>query len=107
VFDGLVGDVDRTSSAHLIERLVEIVPRPWAEYGRSGKPLTQNKLARLLRPLHIASEQIRFGSGDNCKGYYRHAFEEVWDRPFAGSASTSSFATSRAAEKSLSFSSAV
>jgi hypothetical protein len=47
VFDGLKTDVDRISSAHLIEKLVGIVPRPWAEYGRSGKPLTQNKLARL------------------------------------------------------------
>src|SRR5215831_5283987 len=77
VFDGLVTDKDRISSAHLIERLVEIVPRPWAEYGRTGKPLTQNGLARLLRPLRIAPEQIRFDTGENCKGYHRHTFEET------------------------------
>src|SRR5215831_7529211 len=80
VFDGLVTDKDRISSAHLIERLVEIVPRPWAEYGRTGKPLTQNGLARLLRPLRIAPEQIRFDTGENCKGYHRHTFEETWGR---------------------------
>jgi len=80
VFDGLVSDKDRISSAHLIERLVEIVPRPWAEYGRTGKPLTQNGLARLLKPLRIAPEQIRFETGENLKGYYRHSFEEAWDR---------------------------
>ena len=34
LFDGLVSDRDRISSAHLIEKLCEIVPRPWAEYGR-------------------------------------------------------------------------
>ena len=56
VFDELA--IKTISSAHLIEKLVEIVPRPWGEYGRSGKPLTQNKLARLLKPLGIASEHI-------------------------------------------------
>jgi putative DNA primase/helicase len=80
VFNGLVSDKDRISSAHLIERLVEIVPRPWSEYGRTGKPLSQNGLARLLKPLGITSQQIRFTSGDNCKGYYRKQFEEAWER---------------------------
>jgi Protein of unknown function (DUF3631) len=47
-------NVGTISSAHLIEELVKIMPRPWGEYGRSGKPLTQNKLARLLKPLGIA-----------------------------------------------------
>ena len=56
VFDGLTSDTDRISSAHLIEKLCEIVPRPWAEYGKSGKPLTQNKLARLLKPLAIVPQ---------------------------------------------------
>jgi putative DNA primase/helicase len=49
IFDTL--ESDRLSSAALIEHLVEIMPRPWAEYGKSGKPITQNKLARLLQPL--------------------------------------------------------
>jgi Protein of unknown function (DUF3631) len=47
VFDQL--GRDRISSAELIEKLCEIPGRPWAEFGKSGKPLTQNKLARLLR----------------------------------------------------------
>jgi hypothetical protein len=79
VFDGLVSDKDRISSAHLIERLVEIVPRPWAEYGRSGKPLTQNKLARLLKPLGIVPQKIRIGI-ETPNGYHRHQFQEAWDR---------------------------
>jgi hypothetical protein len=79
VFDKLVSDKDRISSAHLIEGLVEIVPRPWAEYGRSGKPLTQNKLARLLKPLGIKPQVVRIGT-ETPSGYYRHQFDEAWDR---------------------------
>ena len=33
-------------------------PRPWAEYGKSGKPLTQNRLARLLKPLGIVPQRF-------------------------------------------------
>lgn len=79
VFDKLVSDKDRISSAHLIEGLVEIVPRPWAEYGRSGKAITQNKLARLLKPLGIAPQKVRIGT-ETPNGYHRHQFQEAWDR---------------------------
>jgi putative DNA primase/helicase len=79
VFEGLTGDKDRISSAHLIERLCEIVPRPWAEYGKSGKPLTQNKLARLLKPLGIVPQKVRIGT-ETPNGYHRHQFEEAWER---------------------------
>jgi hypothetical protein len=41
-------------SADLVQRLIELEGRPWAELGRSGKPLTQNSLARLLKPLGSA-----------------------------------------------------
>jgi putative DNA primase/helicase len=79
VFDGLTSDKDRISSAYLIEKLCEIVPRPWAEYGRSGKPLTQNKLARLLKPLGIVPQVLRIGI-ETPSGYYRRQFEEAWER---------------------------
>jgi hypothetical protein len=73
-------DKDRISSAELIEKLVEIVPRPWGEYGKSGKPLTQNKLARLLKPLGINPQVLRIGTGKTPSGYYWHQFEEACDR---------------------------
>ena len=79
VFDELASDKDRVSSAHLIEKLCEIVPRPWGEYGKSGKPLTQNKLARLLKPLAIVPQKVRIGT-ETPNGYYRSQFEEVWER---------------------------
>jgi hypothetical protein len=79
VFDGLTSDADRIPSARLIDRLVEIVPRPWGEYGKSGKPITQNKLARLFKPLGIVPQVIRIGTATP-HGYYRHQFEEAWER---------------------------
>jgi uncharacterized protein DUF3631 len=75
IFDQL--KVGTISSAGLIEKLVEIVPRPWGEYGKSGKAITQNKLARLLKPLAITTELI--GTG-RISGYKRERFEEAFDR---------------------------
>jgi hypothetical protein len=46
-------------SAELATRLVAIEGRPWAEFGRGGKPITQNKLARLLAPLKIKPYRTR------------------------------------------------
>src|SRR5262249_9178046 len=79
VFDGLVSDEDRISSAHLIEKWADLVPGPGVEYARPGNPLTQNGPARLLKPLAITSQTIRIGD-DTAKGYYHHQFEEAWER---------------------------
>jgi hypothetical protein len=77
VFDA-IGE-DRISSARLIEKLVEIVPRPWGEYGKSGKEITQHQLARLLKPLGIPTQKVP--SGDTrVNGYFRADFEEAFER---------------------------
>jgi hypothetical protein len=70
---------DRISSAHLIEKLCEIVPRPWAEYGKNGKEITQHQLARLLKPLGIPTRKIGSGA-DRVNGYLRADFEEAFER---------------------------
>jgi hypothetical protein len=72
--------LDKLASDLLVERLVGIDGHPWAEYGRNDKPLTKNKLARLLKPLGIAPEQIRFTADDSRKGYWRHHFDEAFER---------------------------
>jgi putative DNA primase/helicase len=72
--------LDRVASADLITRLVEIEPRPWAEYGRSGKPITQNKLARLLAPLKIAPTRQRLADGSNVRAYGRWQFKDAFAR---------------------------
>jgi Protein of unknown function (DUF3631) len=38
------------TSADLVAALVADPERPWATWGKNDKPLTQNQLARLLRP---------------------------------------------------------
>ena len=75
VFSAL--NLDEISSADLIERLCAIVPRPWNEMGRPPKPMTQNKLARLLKPLAIGPELI---GQDRLSGYKLARFEEAFAR---------------------------
>jgi Protein of unknown function (DUF3631) len=71
--------VTEITSAHLIERLCEIVPRPWTEMGKPPKPMTQNKLARLLKGL-VGSELI---GEDRLAGYRLARFEEAFARYLA------------------------
>jgi hypothetical protein len=66
-------------SADVIRNLVEIEGRPWAEFGRSRKPLTQNKLARLLKPVGVFPKPI--GPVDaRLRGYVRDDFKEAFER---------------------------
>jgi putative DNA primase/helicase len=74
-----VEPVDRISSADLVAALVAIEGRPWAELGKSRKPLTQNGLARRLKPLAITSENIRIGDKVP-KGYLLVWFREAFSR---------------------------
>jgi hypothetical protein len=85
IFDGCPGTedaaaaVDRVPSAFLVERLVKIEGRPWAEW-KGGKPISQNTLARHLGRFGIVSSTVRFNSGHTAKGYYRSAFDDAFDR---------------------------
>jgi putative DNA primase/helicase len=74
---------DRISSRTLVERLVELDDRPWAEIGRARKPLTENMLGRLLRTFrdrNLRSSTIRFADDSKAKGYYRAAFDDAFAR---------------------------
>src|SRR5215510_11642616 len=69
------------SSADLVKALVAIERRPWAERGKNGKrgkPLTQFKLAQMLKPLAIAPGHI--GSEARVRGYKLWQFEEAFSR---------------------------
>ena len=85
VFDGCPGaedataSVDRLPSAFLVERLIKIEGRPWAEW-KGGKPITQNTLARHLARFGIVSGTVRFNSDHTAKGYHRSAFDDAFDR---------------------------
>ena len=70
---------DRLASAEIRDGLVAMEDRPWAEW-KSGKALTTNQLARLLKPFGVSpTGTIRVGA-KTPKGYYRHQFESVWER---------------------------
>jgi hypothetical protein len=73
----------RLASAEICEALTAIEGRPWAEWkaskGGSPKPITPNQLARLLKDFHVVPDTVRIGTRTP-KGYYRHQFEEAWQR---------------------------
>jgi hypothetical protein len=74
-------NTDRLPSGSLVAVLVEIEGRPWAEY-RRGKPMTQNQLARALKPIGIAPEVIRTGDS-TARGYTLGQFGEAFERYLA------------------------
>lgn len=70
---------DKLTSADLVEALVKIEGRPWAELGRNRKPLTQNRLARMLKPLGIAPAKIRVAD-KTPNGYLATLFADAFAR---------------------------
>jgi hypothetical protein len=69
---------EELGSADICEWLAQKDARPWAEFSR-GRPITQNGLARLLRPYKITSGSVH-PYGSTIKGYKRKEFEEAWER---------------------------
>ena len=78
--------VDRLASADLVAALHALEDRPWAEFGRSEKPISPNQLARLLKAFVIVPGTIRTDAGTP-KGYKLEAFVDAFDRylPFGAS----------------------
>jgi len=74
IFVGL----DKISSKVLIEKLIKVEDHPWSEW-RKGKSITQNGLARLLKPFNILSKTIRTGDG-TAKGYTLEQFIDPFKR---------------------------
>lgn len=71
--------LDRMASAELVDALVAIEGRPWAEWGKSGKPITANGLARMLAPFAIVPDTMRLGDRTP-KGYHLAHFDDVFSR---------------------------
>jgi hypothetical protein len=74
--------LDRLPSAELVEALVAIEGRPWAEW-KAGKPITANGLARLLGPFGIKPGTIRTANSTP-KGYQLAQFEDAFARYLPG-----------------------
>jgi putative DNA primase/helicase len=73
---------DRLPSAELVEALVAIEGRPWAEW-KAGKAISANGLARLLAPFAIKPSTIRT-SGGTPKGYQLAQFDDAFARYLPG-----------------------
>lgn len=69
---------DRLSSADLVASLNEIEESPWADI--RGKSLTQNALARRLKPYRIRPRTVRLDDGSTPKGYPLSGFEDAFSR---------------------------
>jgi hypothetical protein len=54
-------NADRLSSEDACEALIAMEGRPWAEYGKSGKPISKNQLAKRLKRFKIVPDTIRTG----------------------------------------------
>jgi hypothetical protein len=65
-------------SAVLVKELVKLKERPWGEINR-GKELTENKLARMLKPFKISPEKFRDGVVTH-RGYSVASLMAVFDR---------------------------
>jgi len=74
----IIGERERISSNDLVSELVAIEDHPWGDW-RKGKAITQNGLARLLKPFNILSKTIRIG-GNTPKGYTLEQFVDVFER---------------------------
>lgn len=70
--------VDRLSSAELTGALAEIETSPWGDWSH-GKPISQAKLAHLLRPYEIEPHNVRVGDRV-LKGYETTDFLDAWER---------------------------
>ncbi len=68
------------ASADLLEALVKLEDRPWAECSH-GKSLTGAKLARLLKGFKVTAAGSDEGRAeDGLRAYRREAFTDAWTR---------------------------
>ena len=65
-------------SAELVQRLVLLEDRPWADW-TAGRPLTPARVARLLTPFGIHPVKLRFGAR-TANGYTQRMFADPWSR---------------------------
>ena len=69
---------ERIFSDNLVEALTEKKESPWCDWNR-GKGLTQNGLARLLKPFNIYSKTMRIDDKQR-KGYSLDCFKDAFKR---------------------------
>jgi hypothetical protein len=75
----IMGGLEEISSKRLTDELAQIEGGPWAEWssGKRRKPITQNALARLLRPHKVSPVDVGPEHARR-KGYKRAQFEHLF-----------------------------
>ena len=73
----IMGGLEEIPSKRLTDELARIERGPWAAWGRDKKPITQNALARLLRPHNIFPVDVGPAQARR-KGYKRAQFEHLF-----------------------------
>jgi hypothetical protein len=68
----------RIASSDLVDSLCSDQTAPWCTHN-SGRPITQNQVALILRPFGIKPKMIRFGSSPK-RGYDSVYFQDAFDR---------------------------
>ncbi len=71
--------VNMIGSFDLVKRLCALEARPWGENSR-GKMLTQTKLANLLRPYKVHTQNMRDENNKIIKGYEMEKLREILSR---------------------------
>jgi putative DNA primase/helicase len=69
---------DKISSSDLCAYLAKLEHRPWPEWGKQKKPITQPALAVLLKPFGITPTDVRIGK--SLKGYKLEQFTDAFNR---------------------------
>jgi hypothetical protein len=83
-------NTDRLSSEEIVEALVRMEDRPWAEYPK-GQPITKNGVARVLKPFEVKPKQLRFRDGrSGISGYELGWFHDAFSRYLGNQTSTTS-----------------
>jgi len=87
----IIGDLEEISSKQLVDELARIEGSPWAQWGkgRHKKPITQNALARQLKPHHVFPVDVG-PERSRRKGYKRAKFERLFQAYLSAPPSASS-----------------
>jgi hypothetical protein len=73
---------DRVISADMCTRLAEIEGRPWGEWGKSGKAITQMALSTRLKEFKIKTRNTRVNRRV-LKAFHREDFKDIFERYLA------------------------
>jgi hypothetical protein len=86
---------ERLTSSELVEALVKIEGRPWADFSH-GKAMTPNTLARALRPLGLGPVNLKLATGSVAKGYRLDQFTDDFARYLPGAPESNRYPLSAA-----------